>query len=460
MMAASAAKNITRMFFLFIGLFFVLNLFILIIYFPPPTNTNTMMMKMTTTLVGSEAAVAVAAVAAKKDSINSDTSAQQQQQQPQPPSIQTNKDDNRPKQRLIQQQDRPKKHCPNYGCPIVPPELTPQLNQTLLNAFQQQHVEKTNNDEMKFEFASESYAMLTQQGKSHTENQDRGLFVSPFLITTTTTTSSSSSSSSSNGHDDVLASSSSLSSGGSSFLMAIFDGHGTLGHLVAQEATERFPQVLADKLRASIITTQRPSDTTPTSQHHHHHQQQQHWWEDDQNDSIVVAALNETFLQVNREGTRNNFLLGGSTGSVTLRFGSKLYIANVGDSQTILVSVVHKVNPNNNLPITTNVTFMTHKHKPADPEEKERIQRMGGNIHAPPGNPQLARVVVHSEANKDTIALAMSRSLGDWEWKVGPTTVAPIHFAWISHVWRIRSTAHTNIFVLFRALTGDWDGRQ
>lgn len=246
--------------------------------------------------------------------------------------------------------------------------------------------------------------MLTQQGKSHAENQDRGLYISPFVI-----------------HDDEQE-----SSRVPSFLAAIFDGHNRLGHLVAQEVAERFPAVLAEKMRQILAGR---------------------WWEDEKTDVMVAAALSDTFVQVNREGTPFNFLRGGTTASVTLRFGSRLYVANAGDSQTVLVSVEST---------KAKVEFETRKDKPFEEDEHDRIEKLGGKIHINPLHPGDARVVVHSKAAKDTIALAMSRSLGDWEWKEVGVTAEPIVNVIDLHQSRYKDAS----LFLIAASDGMWDVRK
>jgi serine/threonine protein phosphatase PrpC len=304
----------------------------------------------------------------------------------------------------LEQQHQPERrieNCPDFGCPRYPPELSPQLNQTLLKAFRSNQQQKYDHSTPAGEtispeqalpvslssFSSDWFAMLTQQGKSHSENQDRGLFISPFLPSTTTTTTE--------GNGDNIP----------SFLVAIFDGHGRNGHLVAQEVIETFPKILALKLK-TISTTTRGE-----------------WWSSI-NDGAVKAALSETFVEVNAGGSTPNFYLGGSTASVTLRYGSKLYFANAGDSRTILVSA--SVSPTQVEIVSTSIEYMTRKDKASLPDEYDRITRLGGTIHINPRNPLDARVIVRSEVAHDVIGLAMSRSLGDWEWKTVGVTAEPI----------------------------------
>jgi len=202
---------------------------------------------------------------------------------------------------------------------------------------------------------------------------------------------------------------------GDDFLLGIFDGHGTQGHDVAQYAAKAVPERLAEKFNAYSTL---------------------------QSDEWIVQALNETFVEVDAEAPPSA-LLGGCTASVTLRRGNSLFIANTGDSRTIVVSVLGE---------TEEVTYMTRKDKPHLPDEHERITKLGGQVHIPPKNPMLSRVVVYSDAAHDQIGLAMSRSIGDWEW--GAVGVTPEPLVDVLNVNNL-----TNAFVL-AASDGLWDMRQ
>ena len=245
--------------------------------------------------------------------------------------------------------------CKEYGCPLYPPELTTELHQVLSDVFVSQNSTKP------LPIGMNTMAMLTQIGKSHTVNQDRALVISPFITKHTPS---------------------------DSFLMAIFDGHGTQGHIVAEYVTQDFPERLYEKLNAA------PENIS---------------------DDDVIRILNDTFIETDIYAPPNA-LAGGCTGSVTLRRGSKLYFANAGDSQTILVSV-------NSTGVS--IPYMTRKDKANLPDERARIEGLGGKIHL---NPQGfdPRVVVYSRSQRDTIGLAMSRSIGDWDWKACGVTAEPI----------------------------------
>jgi hypothetical protein len=229
------------------------------------------------------------------------------------------------KENRLHTTEKEEEECPEYGCPIYPAEVTPYLQELLSEIF----ISKTRKET--FSFGTKTMAMLTQMGKSHFYNQDRAVVVAPFHTSAT------------EGDE-------------SSFLVGLFDGHGQEGHIVADHVAREFPERLADELNAL----------------------------EDFSDQAIVACLNKTFVEVDIYAPPD-FLLGGCTASVTFRRGSKLYVANAGDSQTILVSVDDNGEPK--------VVYMSRKDKASIPEEFDRIKGLGGNVHMGPNN-QDARVIV------------------------------------------------------------------
>jgi serine/threonine protein phosphatase PrpC len=98
----------------------------------------------------------------------------------------------------------------------------------------------------------------------------------------------------------------------------------------------------------------------------------------------------------------------GSTCVSVLTFGTKLFIANVGDSRAILI----KKNDENSKGFE--VTALTRDHKPCDLDEGKRIIEAGGRIDSyrdHKGNkigPERVWLL-----NEEIPGLAMSRSFGD-----------------------------------------------
>lgn len=84
----------------------------------------------------------------------------------------------------------------------------------------------------------------------------------------------------------------------------------------------------------------------------------------------------------------------GSTAAVAVIVDGDLIIGNLGDSEAILV----KSRPNNSLEIVNLTTI----HKPTQPDEQQRIEKLGGKIYS-------GRVYG---------TLAVSRAFGDIAYKL------------------------------------------
>jgi len=115
----------------------------------------------------------------------------------------------------------------------------------------------------------------------------------------------------------------------------------------------------------------------------------------------VSAAIIKGFEDMDKivveEANKVN-LMHGSTAVVSLILDGKLHMANIGDSEGILISV-----GNNH---QTTVQNLTRPHKASDPAEKERIESLGGHVF-------FGRVFG---------ALAVSRSFGDAKYKKPKTS--------------------------------------
>ena len=199
------------------------------------------------------------------------------------------------------------------------------------------------------------------------------------------------------------------------FLVGLFDGHGRDGHVMAQFVVEHFGPTLAAKLNAAPCC---------------------------QSDDWIKAQFNATFFAMEAMAMQQQqpgaaaadfAYTGGCTASVTLRLGDKLYFANAGDSRTMLASdfalsskLSFSVNQPDD-PYTATVWYSTRLDKADLPDERARIERLGGHIHSPPPDKfQPSRVIVTSQHLHDTVGLAMSRSLGDVEWTAVGVTPEPI----------------------------------
>ena len=109
---------------------------------------------------------------------------------------------------------------------------------------------------------------------------------------------------------------------------------------------------------------------------------------------------------------------------MALYWDDTLYLASVGDSTGIVASWNAKQQQ-------ATIVQSAVRHKPADPEERKRIEAAGGQVVQPMGDPS-SRVVIPSPLGKfyDS-ALAMSRSMGDRDGKrPGFLTAEPSVLSW------------------------------
>jgi serine/threonine protein phosphatase PrpC len=241
---------------------------------------------------------------------------------------------------------------------------------------------------------NQDFAIVTRQSNQHAQNQDRSVIFYPYPTRQTPGTQP-------------------------SFLACVFDGHGVEGHIVAEYVVQEFPRRLAEKLN------QRPCCAS---------------------DEWIIQQLKDTFVEVDKTAPQNAWR-GGCTGTVTLRMGHKLFVANAGDSRTILGDYKGSGKE-------VNISYTSRSDKPNLPDERARIEGLGGKIHIPAKNPFLSRVVVFSKAATppEPIGLAMSRSIGDWEWKLVGVTAEPL-----VDIFDLSNQTHS---FLVAASDGLWDLRR
>ena len=181
------------------------------------------------------------------------------------------------------------------------------------------------------------------------------------------------------------------------FLIGIADGHGGSGHKVAHHVGLNLYRIFGHRLKS-------------------------HSKENDF-DSTVEAAFKGAFELIDEtEPCKGE---GGSTLSALFYpgHGTKCYVANTGDSTTLIVRV------SNNKKAT--IVYENRQHKPHLEEERKRIESKGGSIMVPQSllysrpEPEdgdeatlteSSRVFIPNPAGQQ-LALAMSRSIGDFDGK-------------------------------------------
>ena len=264
--------------------------------------------------------------------------------------------------------------CKAYGCPVYPGDVADETVQSQIEEVT--HV-FPHAGKLSLPFGTTRMAACTQRGTTaqHNFNQDRGILIAPYywkgdarhhqrgVINTI---------------DDE-----SLSSSTTDFLIGIFDGHGDEGHHISRYLQKDMAERLSGKL--SQLSA-----------------------EDIESGSAVLQSLKESFIESDANIPEAHAMNGGSTASVILRLGQKIYFANVGDSTTFLASYNRHTGE-------TKVVHRNRKDKPHLLDERARIEASGGKVRAPPDHPIQARVIAYNSVRKELVGLAMSRSIGDWD---------------------------------------------
>lgn len=255
----------------------------------------------------------------------------------------------------------PSTPCPSYGCSFLPVDVT--FDEAARKALRNVNREQAVVDAVLETAGNDNHVTLTLIGykggdPNNQINQDRAFIVNPFL-------------------QDY-------------HLSGVFDGHGRLGEVVAEFAVTETPKRLAEKLLKIIYD------------------------KDIDNDAAVVKALQETFVEIDRDVPTKG--VGGCTASVVLRMGSKLYVANAGDSRSLVA--LHDPIPNEETRRKSTVLYVSREDKPHLEDEKARIESMGGTVWIPPNLQRESSRVMHVDPKTGyQTGLAMSRSIGDWDMK-------------------------------------------
>ena len=177
-------------------------------------------------------------------------------------------------------------------------------------------------------------------------------------------------------------------------LYGVFDGHG--GKDASVLVSKLLPTFIMQALQCSSLSNKASVKTALV-------------------DSFEkMQAYMETFhsQKYQREGT---------TAVIVLRIKNHIYCANAGDSRAVLCS---NRQPEGELGKDLQTADLSNDHKPNNPKEKVRVERLGGFIN-PSTSGSTPRVRASSQ--QDKIGLATSRSLGDLEsrTKTGEYLVSP-----------------------------------
>ncbi len=294
----------------------------------------------------------------------------------------------------IESQDRDPKDCKVIapGCIIYAKEISDEQVQKLIMTTKEltKEVDSTlpvlrgKQRTAEQYYMSSDYATLTKisNRREAVVNQDRGFVIVPFHTTDRNRPAPQ------HQHD---------------FIIGTFDGHGDLGHIVAQYAVQQIGPMLATKLEQLGVIEEEAYD------------------DDDEEDSIV-QSIKDVFMEIEENLAPQNAASGGCTGSIVLRWGLHLYVANAGDSRSFVATYDTQTKQ-------VEIPLLTRLDKPNLPEERTRIEKAGGHIFVPnpPKDPTLwSRVIITSKQKNENVGLAMSRSIGDSEWSAVGVISEPI----------------------------------
>ncbi|KAL6761608.1 phosphatase 2C-like domain-containing protein, partial [Haematococcus lacustris] len=166
---------------------------------------------------------------------------------------------------------------------------------------------------------------------------------------------------------------------------AVFDGHN--GSRAAEEAAGRLHTLIAAEPALRTATGCKGPSSMMAAE------------EEAMRIALVKSfrCLDDSLItQARQDGGRD-----GSTALVTVRLGDSIYTAHAGDSRAVLCragGVAHR---------------LTEDHKPNLPAERSRIESVGGRVEWQ----RCWRVVVEPGDGRPGSGLAVSRSLGDYDFK-------------------------------------------
>jgi serine/threonine protein phosphatase PrpC len=255
-------------------------------------------------------------------------------------------------------------NCPSFGCPLLPLDVISDKGaHAALEALRTYAVDEEGNETAPSEeTVNEALQALISAGDENMTtltlcgdkggppiNQDRAMIYSPYNIQGSTLKAQ---------------------------LLGVFDGHGENGEATSEHAVTNVPKILAEKL-ASISL---------------------------EDEELVSKAIKETFIEVDETDPSDS--KGGSTATIVLQLGPKLYVGNAGDSRSFIAVLLED---------EVEVIYQSREDKPDIPEEKARITAMGGYVHIPDPEEDVPRAYAVAEDGRLRHGVAMSRSIGDWD---------------------------------------------
>ena len=127
---------------------------------------------------------------------------------------------------------------------------------------------------------------------------------------------------------------------------------------------------------------------------------------EDRRVELIKKILVDSFVEVHESGKSElPSTTGGCTSSVVLQLGEKIYIANCGDSKSVIATFHEETGD-------ISVAYTSRDDTPDLEDERARIEKAGGSVLDINGS---HRVVLYNEAGEPYGGLAVSRALGDYD---------------------------------------------
>jgi len=119
--------------------------------------------------------------------------------------------------------------------------------------------------------------------------------------------------------------------------------------------------------------------------------------------------LKETFVEYDKYLLDHGFRKSGSTATMALLWGDRLYLVNAGDSRGMVF-----------LPSTGKVVAVTQDHKPNRPGEAKRIREAGGQVTKVGNDPR--------QPSRINGILSVSRGFGDFYLKLQKNKMGQVYY--------------------------------
>lgn len=184
-------------------------------------------------------------------------------------------------------------------------------------------------------------------------------------------------------------------------IYGVMDGHGVNGHFVSKFIADKICKYFENK---RTYITRKGSEV---SQNFESFLDENHLLEKLKFREHILIKKFFKNIQLELEDEKFDVHYSGSTCILIFHIDNTLVISNIGDSRAIAIKYFDALKE-------YTVEELSHDHKPENPEEKERIEKNGGEVHqCKEDDGEIGGPYRVWAKNEKYPGLAMSRSLGD-----------------------------------------------